>query len=77
MTSGTVQKVLKWTVIALAAIVALMQFIRPARTNPPVDQTRTIQARTQLTPEVAAILERSCNDCHGSSSATSTMAAMT
>jgi hypothetical protein len=64
MARGTVQKILKWTAIALAAVFAVLQFIRPARTNPPVDQTKTIQAHTRMTPEVAAILDRSCNDCH-------------
>jgi cytochrome c551/c552 len=42
----------------------VIQFIRPARTNPPVDESQTIFARTQMTPQVAAILERSCSDCH-------------
>ena len=55
---------MKWTAIALFGLFALMQFIRPARTNPPVDQAKTIQARAPVTPEVAAILDRSCNDCH-------------
>jgi hypothetical protein len=59
-----VAKILKWTAIVLAIILAGLQFIRPARTNPPVDEARTIRAQTQLTPEVAAILDRSCNDCH-------------
>ena len=57
-------KILKWTAIALVVIFAALQFIRPARTNPPVDEARTIQAHASLTPEVAAILNRSCNDCH-------------
>ncbi|HEX8846347.1 MAG TPA: heme-binding domain-containing protein [Pyrinomonadaceae bacterium] len=57
-------KILKWTAIALAAIFAALQFIRPARTNPPVDEARTIQAHARLTPQVAALLDRACNDCH-------------
>lgn len=57
-------KILKWTLIVLAVVFAAMQFIRPARTNPPVDETRTIQAHASLTPEAASILNRSCNDCH-------------
>lgn len=59
-----VVKILKWTAIFLAIIFAGLQFIRPARTNPPVDEARTISAHTHITPEVAAILDRSCNDCH-------------
>lgn len=58
------QKVLKWTAVVLAALFAAMQFVRPARTNPPVDESRVIGAHLSVTPEVAAILDRSCNDCH-------------
>ena len=57
-------KIFKWAVIVVATIFAGLQFIRPARTNPPVDQTRTLQAHTQITPPVAAVLDRACNDCH-------------
>jgi hypothetical protein len=59
-----VVKILKWTAIVLAIIFAGLQFIRPARTNPPVDEARTIQAHIHITPEIATILDRSCNDCH-------------
>jgi Haem-binding domain len=64
MRAGRLRKILKWTAIAVIVIFAVMQFIRPARTNPPVDEARVIQAHTHITPEVAAILDRSCNDCH-------------
>lgn len=64
MRAGLVRKILKWTAITLAVIFVALQFIRPARTNPPVDESRIIQAHTRVTPEVAAILDRSCNDCH-------------
>jgi len=57
-------RILKWIAIALAFIFIGMQFIRPARTNPAVDQSQTIGAHTQMTPEVASILDRSCRDCH-------------
>ena len=55
---------LKWTVIILVVLFFAIQFSRPARTNPPVDESQTIFARTQMTPEVAAIFNRSCVDCH-------------
>ena len=64
MKKGLIQKILKWTAIALAVVFAALQFFGPARTNPPIDESRTIQAHTRITPEVAAILDRSCNDCH-------------
>ena len=58
------RKLLKWTAIILVIIFVGLQFIRSAKTNPPVDQSQTIEAHTQMTPQVAAILDRSCNDCH-------------
>ena len=64
MAKGMFQKALKWTAVTLFGVFAMLQFIRPARTNPPVDEARTIQARVLVSPEVAAILDRSCNDCH-------------
>jgi hypothetical protein len=57
-------KILKWLVVVVACLFVLAQFKRPARTNPPVDESQTIYARTQMTPEVSAILDRSCRDCH-------------
>ena len=57
-------KVLKWLVIGLVCLFAGLQFVRPARTNPPVDPSQTMQARVQMPPEVAAIVDRSCQDCH-------------
>ena len=57
-------KLLKWLVMIVACAFVAAQFKRPARTNPPVDESQTIFARTQMTPEVAAILDRSCRDCH-------------
>src|SRR3989442_1760300 len=57
-------KVLKWTLILLACVIVGIQFIRPARTNPPIDPSKTIEANSQMTPEVASILDRSCRDCH-------------
>ncbi len=60
----TILRILKWIAIALVVIFIGIQFVRPARTNPQVDEAQTIFARTQMTPEVSAILERSCRDCH-------------
>lgn len=62
------RKVLKWIVIIVVVVFIVMQFYRPAKTNPPIDQTQTIEAHTQMTPQVAAILDRSCNDCHSNKS---------
>ena len=40
-------KVLKWLAVAVVVVLIGMQFVRPARTNPAIDQTQTINARLQ------------------------------
>ena len=60
------KKALKWTVIVLAVIFACLQFIRPIRNNPPIDESKTIEARINVPPEIDSIFKRSCNDCHSS-----------
>ena len=58
------KRIAKWLVISLVVLFLAIQFARPARTNPAVDESQTIFARTQMTPPVAAIFNRSCADCH-------------
>jgi hypothetical protein len=58
------RKLLKWTAILLLVLFIGIQLKRPARANPPVDQSQTIEAHTQMTQPVQDILDRSCNDCH-------------
>jgi hypothetical protein len=60
------KKTLKWVGIVLIVLLVVAQAVRPARTNPAVDQTKTIAANATVSPEVAAILARACNDCHSS-----------
>jgi hypothetical protein len=57
-------KVVRVILIVLLLLFVAAQFKRPAKSNPPVEQSQTIEAHTQMTPPVAAILDRSCNDCH-------------
>ncbi|HEV2764900.1 MAG TPA: heme-binding domain-containing protein [Pyrinomonadaceae bacterium] len=57
-------RLLKMSLAAVAALLFAAQFVRPARTNPPADASRDIAAHVRVTPQVAGILERSCNDCH-------------
>ena len=52
----------RWAVVVLAVGFAGIQFIRPAETNPPVNPAHTLLAKTP--PEIRAILDRSCRDCH-------------
>ena len=60
------KKALKWIGISLVVLLVVSQAIRPAKTNPAVDETQTMQANTQMSPEVASILERACSNCHSS-----------
>ncbi|HEX7288431.1 MAG TPA: heme-binding domain-containing protein [Candidatus Angelobacter sp.] len=50
--------------LALLALLVVIQVIRPARTNPPVDPKQEIQAVAPVDPVVQKALGRSCNDCH-------------
>jgi hypothetical protein len=57
-------KVLRWVLIIGVVCLVVAQFFGPAKTNPASDATQSIESRLQVTPQVAAILDRSCNDCH-------------
>lgn len=62
------RKVLK-QVLKVAAVLLLLAFIgiqlvRPERVNPPPTSGQTLAEHARVTPEVAAVLERSCMDCH-------------
>jgi cytochrome c551/c552 len=59
-----IERLIKWSVITLAIVFALLQFVQPAKTNPQVNESRTIQAHAEMPPEVSSIFARSCNDCH-------------
>ena len=58
------RKILKWTLIVVGLVFIGLQFTNPARTNPPFDQSQTLQATTAVPPDVSANFARSCNDCH-------------
>jgi hypothetical protein len=50
---------------AVCLLVALaIQVMRPARTNPVTDPTRTIAAHVGMPAAVQAIVARACIDCH-------------
>jgi heme-binding protein len=57
-------RVLRWVLVVVACLFVVAQFSRPVRTNPAVDQARTIESRLPVSPQVSAIIDRSCNDCH-------------
>lgn len=57
-------KWIKRILLALLVVFLLMQLYRPAKTNPPVDESKTLFATMPVPEDVSLILERSCNDCH-------------
>ena len=59
-----VSKIARTTVVALTLLFLGSQIVRPAKTNPAIDQSRTLQSHAQMSPEVAAVLKRGCGDCH-------------
>jgi hypothetical protein len=59
-----IRKILKWGAIVVALVFVGIQFVPTRMTNAAVDESRTVNARLRVTPEVNAILARSCNDCH-------------
>lgn len=58
------RKTVKWTVLSLLLIFTLAQLHRPARRNPPVEESHTMEHQLQVPSQVGTILDRSCNDCH-------------
>ena len=58
------KKILKGIALALAAILLLIQFVRPLRDNPPVVGSETLEAAVEVPADVNAIIKRSCADCH-------------
>ena len=57
-------KVMRWLVVVAACLLVVAQFSRPARTNPAADQLLALHSHMQVSPQVAAIIDRSCADCH-------------
>lgn len=50
--------------LVLLAALVLAQLYRPARVSEPYDPSKIAASPVRLTPEVGAILQRSCWDCH-------------
>jgi hypothetical protein len=51
-------------ILLVAVVFVVIQFVRPARTNPPVDPSHELTAMMPVNATVAATLQRSCYDCH-------------
>jgi hypothetical protein len=59
-----VSRRLKQAAILFVILFAAAQLVRPGRTNPATDRSRTIRAHPGTTSELVAVLDRSCRDCH-------------
>jgi len=57
-------KWLKRVLLLLVVVFLAAQFFRPTRANPPVSEAQTLHATTHVPPDVHAILDRACVDCH-------------
>jgi Haem-binding domain len=55
---------LKQASVVFVAVFAAAQLVRPERANPATDPSRTIQAHVGTRSGLAAVLDRSCRDCH-------------
>ncbi len=62
------RSIIKKTAIGIAAVAIAIQFIRPDRSNPPIDPAKDIVGKPYLSASVQTVLERSCFDCHSNRS---------
>ena len=53
----------RWALTLLLVVFLGIQFVRPERTNPTAP-AGAVSLRTQTPPDITALLDRSCRDCH-------------
>jgi Haem-binding domain len=58
------KKILKIATVVLFVALAIVQFIRPNFSNPPIVPGETLEDSTAVPAEVQMLMSRSCNDCH-------------
>jgi hypothetical protein len=63
------KKILKIALIVIVVAFVVAQFIRPDFSNPPVNESETLWASTNVPDDVHQVLVRSCNDCHSNETA--------
>ena len=59
-----VVRIAKWLLLVVVALFLLAQIVRPARTNPTVSSSLSIENQVAVDTNVVATLRRSCFDCH-------------
>jgi len=55
---------LKQAAVVFIVVLVAAQFVRPDRTNPATDASRSIDAQAGTGSEFVAVLDRACRDCH-------------
>jgi hypothetical protein len=58
------KKMIQWTGIGLVVLFLGLQFVRPAKTNPPVDEAHHLVNQLEVPDEVSDVFRRACYDCH-------------
>src|SRR5687768_5557592 len=58
------KKILKILALVLIAGLVVIQFFRVDQTNPPINESETLEAAVSVSPDISMIIGRSCNDCH-------------
>src|SRR2546421_2878661 len=64
MAAKTVKKILNVVALVLVAGFIILQFFQTDKSAPPTDPAQTLEATTQVPPDIDMILSTSCNDCH-------------
>jgi len=57
-------KRLKLAAVVFIVLLVAAQFVRPDRTNPATDASRSIEAQVGTGSDLVAVLDRACGDCH-------------
>lgn len=58
------QRIARWVGTAVGCTAVGMQFIRPPRTSPPTDPSRTLAQNVPITRAASMVIDRACRDCH-------------
>ena len=58
------KRAIKWTGWAVLAALVVIQFVQPARTNPPSVAGASVFAQTKIPEDVRGVPRRACFDCH-------------
>jgi hypothetical protein len=56
--------IVKGILVVVSIVFVGLQFVGPARINPPVDAAQTLHAKLPIPQEVRGVLDRSCWNCH-------------